>query len=119
MKIEATAEEIRAFLDLAGVRRVGREPRARRVPRRLLDRYEWLLEVGRTPAVVGIVRGSCSGCHLRLPTMVESQTRRSVAIHTCPHCQRMLYVPELLREAPEAEGTSPPGAALASGVGRS
>jgi hypothetical protein len=130
LKIEATAEEIRVLLDLAGAhqgsdravpkgRRVGQQPRARRVPRRLLDRFEWLLEAGRTPAVVSIVRGCCSGCHLRLPTMVECQTRRSVAIHTCPHCQRMLYVPELLRESPAAEGTSPRGVAVASGVERS
>lgn len=113
MRFEATTEEIRALLAhadprqgqdrAASRRRHDRgEPRSRRVPPRLLDRYEWLLGAGRAPAIVAIVRGSCSGCHLRLPTMVESRTRRAVAVHTCPHCQRMLYVPELLHGATDA-----------------
>jgi predicted nucleic acid-binding Zn-ribbon protein len=109
MKIEATARQIRALLQLAELDqsagppspeagRRNREALASHLPRRLLDRYQLLLEAGRTPVVVALERGSCSGCHLRLPTMVECKTRRSPAIHTCPHCQRMMYVPELVRE---------------------
>ena len=111
MKIEATAKDIRALLDLAGAdgevdrpaaesRRPDRQAAARRVPRRLLERYELLREVGRTPVLVAIEGGGCSGCHVRLPTMVEYRARRSPAVHTCPHCRRMLYSPDLLREEP-------------------
>jgi len=108
MKIEATAGEIRALLRLAGAdegaARGGaseaglqvREAAARAVPQRLRERYETLLEVGRIPVVAAIERGSCSGCHVRLPTMVEYKARRSPAVHTCPRCQRMLYAPDLL-----------------------
>ena len=127
MKIEATAKEIRALLELAEVdqsadqpaseaRRQGREAAARRVPRRLLDRYQLLLEVGRIPVVVAIERGACSGCHLRLPTMVEQMARRSPAVHTCPHCGRMLYAPELVREESHADdGRSRRGAPASAG----
>jgi predicted nucleic acid-binding Zn-ribbon protein len=107
MKIEATAKEIRALLELAALdrglddpasegRQGDREAAAGRVPGRLLERYLLLLEVGRTPVVVAIERGACSGCHVRLPTMVEHHARRSPAVHTCPHCQRMLFAPDLL-----------------------
>jgi uncharacterized protein len=109
VKIEANAGDIRALLELAEVdrsanqaepkaRRQDRAAAARRVPRPLLDRYELLLEVGRTPVVVAIERGACSGCHVRLPTMVEYNARRSPAVLTCPHCRRMLYAPGLVRK---------------------
>lgn len=109
MKIEATVKQLRALLQLAELdqnagrptteaSRRNREAAASHLPRRILDRYELLLEAGRTPVVVTLDRGSCSGCHLRLPTMVESKTRRSPAVHTCPHCQRMLYVREFVSE---------------------
>jgi len=109
VKIEATAKQIRALLQLAEVDQDegqpaseaghrSREALASHVPRRLLDRYQLLLAVGRTPVVVAIERGTCLGCHLRLPTMIECKARCSPAIHACPHCRRMLYVPEWLRE---------------------
>lgn len=114
MTFEANVKEIRALLELAGVDQVvdppggearhqGREAAAGRVPRRLLERYQVLLEVGRTPVVVAIERGTCSGCHLRLPSMVEHKARRSPAVHTCPHCRRMLYAPELFHEGSHAD----------------
>ena len=129
MKIQATAKEIRALLELAevdqsadqlasGARRERREATARRVPRRLLDRYQLLLEVGRTPVVVAIERGACSGCHVRLPTMVEYKARRSPAVHTCPHCQRMLYAPELVREDSHADDGKPSRRAAAASAAR-
>lgn len=130
MKIEANVKQIRALLELAGVdqgvdphaweaHRQGREAAARRVPRRLLDRYQLLLEVGRTPVVVPIERGACSGCHLRLPTMVEYKARRSPAVHTCPHCRRMLYAPELFREDSHADDGKSRHAAPESPASRS
>ncbi len=109
MKIEATAKEIRALLDLAELDESGQRPTSealrqrreaveRRVPRRLLDRYRALIEAGRAPVVVAILGGTCSGCHLRVPTMLESTARRALAVHSCPHCKRMLYVPPRVSE---------------------
>ncbi len=123
MKIEATVKDIRALLEIAELDRGDdrapsetqgqrRKVAARRVPSRLLDRYQSLLEAGRTPVVVAIDRGVCSGCHMRLPTMVECIARSLPAVHTCPHCRRMLYAPELL---PSLAGDGQPsrGAAAA------
>jgi hypothetical protein len=114
--IEAAAKEIRALVALAELDRASeqrgqkvsrhtREAMANRLPQALLDRYEFLLGLGRRPAVAAIEGGACSGCHIRLPTMVESRARRAPAVHTCPQCKRMLYVPELVREdTPADEG---------------
>jgi len=107
VKIEATVKEIRALLELAELDeraerlsleayRRGRDEAQRHLPRPLLERYRSRFE-RRRPVLVAIQRGTCSGCHVRLPTMIDYQARRAPAIHTCPHCQRMLYVPELLR----------------------
>jgi predicted nucleic acid-binding Zn-ribbon protein len=109
MRIEVTAQEVGALLQLVELdaqtqsllsetHRSRREATRRRVPRALLDRYQVLLEGGRLPVIVAIERGGCSGCHVRLPTMLEYKARRSPAIHTCPRCHRMLYAPEFLQE---------------------
>ena len=118
MKIEATVKEIRALVQLAeldaevqelspATHRSRGEKSRKEVGAALLERYQALLDAGRCPAIVAIERGSCSRCHLRLPTMVESQARRSPAVHTCPHCRRMLYAPELLT-AEDVRGEVPP-----------
>jgi len=117
VKIEANARQIRALLALAAVDRAseegstadapGRMAAACAVPQNLLDRYELLLSVGRTPVVVPIARGTCSGCHVRLPTMVDCMARSVPAIHTCPNCKRMLYAPDIAREESGAQDTKP------------
>jgi hypothetical protein len=106
VKIEATADEIRALLRLAELSEgAGREAAQRRVPRLLLERCRALVQAGRSPALVAVERGTCSGCHVRLPTMVEYKVVHSLGLYTCPHCRRMIYAPELLA-APAAEAKS-------------
>jgi uncharacterized protein len=110
MKIEATVQEIRALLDLAELdarapelapesHESRREAARDRVPKPLLERYQRLFDIGRRPPTAAIEGGSCSGCHVRLPTMLEHKARRTPAIHDCPHCHRMLYSPELVSDA--------------------
>jgi predicted nucleic acid-binding Zn-ribbon protein len=118
VKIEATAREIRELVELSELDQSAersaahsklREAVARRLPRRLLDRYQGLVEAGRVPVVVALVREACSGCHLRLPTMLASSARRASALHACPHCRRLLYVPQDATEAAEESGAASPG----------
>ena len=134
MSIQATVHEIRALIELAAldvptqvspseIHRSRREASRRRLASALLSCYESLLDAGRRPAVVAIERSRCSGCHLRLPTIVASQARRSPSVHTCPHCRRMLYAPELLtaedlREVGSQKKGAPDRAALGSAAER-
>ncbi len=121
MRIEATAQEIRDLLVLAAAEagasqlspevREGRWQRAaKRVTPALLRRYRTLVEAGRSPAVVAIQRATCSGCNIRLPTMVESLAKRVPGVYECPHCHRMLYTPEHVEETkgPASEETHRP-----------
>jgi predicted nucleic acid-binding Zn-ribbon protein len=109
MTIEANAGEIRALLRLVE-RDAAPEPSAesarasnadrKGLPPLVVERYDALVAAGRRPPVATIERGACSGCHLRLPTMVESKVTHALALHTCPHCRRMLYSRELLESTP-------------------
>jgi len=122
MRLEATVQEIAALLRLADldaqapslrpeVYRSRRERAREQAPRALVERYQTLLEAGRQPAIVAIDGGGCSGCHVRLPTMLEYQVRHRLAVHTCPRCRRMLYAPELLIEQNSPRTGSEKGAA--------
>jgi predicted nucleic acid-binding Zn-ribbon protein len=123
VKIEATVKQIRALLQLAELNAgpdppspEAREAAQRGVPPPLLERCLSLIDAGRTPAVVAIERGACAGCHLRLPTMLEQQAAHSLAVHTCPHCRRMLYAPALILERSHLhEAMSPAHAERAAG----
>jgi predicted nucleic acid-binding Zn-ribbon protein len=107
MRIETTAQEIRALLKLAEFdaeepelpldkHRSRRDAIRKRVAKALAERYQALLEAGRHPPIVAIEQGACAGCHLRLPTMVESRSRRLPGVYVCPQCRRLLYAPALL-----------------------
>jgi predicted nucleic acid-binding Zn-ribbon protein len=118
MKIEATAEQIRALLRFAqlnaaaeepGAHRRGQEPPPRGLPGFLLERYQSLSQTVRRPVVAAIERGACSGCHVRLPTMLEYKAVRSLGLYTCPHCRRMLYAQELLQKDSQAAAAKSPG----------
>jgi predicted nucleic acid-binding Zn-ribbon protein len=114
MKIEAAASQIQALLRLDRPGAMAEEERA--LPEAILERYHSLLRAGRTPAVVAIERGACSGCHILLPAILEHKAGRSLALYTCPRCQRLLYAPELL--GGETRPDQPPGRRGARGGGR-
>jgi hypothetical protein len=107
MKIATTAHELEVLLELAELDgkaeqlppdtyQTRRAATRKRVAKALLERYESLLESPRFPAIVAIERGNCTGCHVRLPTMVDYGAHASPSVHMCPHCRRMVYAPELM-----------------------
>jgi predicted nucleic acid-binding Zn-ribbon protein len=40
---------------------------------------------------VGIERGMCGGCHMKLPIQVVLSCRAQQEIVSCPNCGRILY----------------------------
>ena len=114
MKIEATKEDIRVLLELTDLDEkpegatAATHARIRaavesRLSDDLLARYRRLAATGRYPAILAVEGGACSGCHVRLATMLAQLVRRSVGVYLCPGCHRMLYAPQLLSEAPAEE----------------
>ncbi len=114
MKIEATREDILVLLELTefdervepvpDAQARARDAAERRLPDDLLTRYRWLAAAGRYPVMVAVEHETCSGCHVRLATMIADRLKRSIGIYACPRCHRMLYAPELLSERPAEEG---------------
>lgn len=59
------------------------------IGQRLLDRYERVRESGKGQVVVGLIHGSCGGCHTNVPpqTVVEIRGGRTFQ---CPICGRYI-----------------------------
>jgi predicted nucleic acid-binding Zn-ribbon protein len=70
-----------------------RTERAGRVDPTLFKRYERIAAGMRRP-VVAINAGACGGCHMNIPPQLVSEVKRAGRVHECPHCHRLLYVPE-------------------------
>ena len=131
MRVKATRVEIRALVSLAELDGQARERERpdpslgqrraaarKEVPAVVLERYDVLFARGRGPAVATVNEGCCSACHLRLPAVLDYEIRKAPGIFTCPHCRRMLYGPDHLRETsrhPARSGSAalPPAPPLA------
>ncbi len=59
---------------------------------------QWLahydrLQKHRMDAVAHVVGGICQGCHMKIPPQLYIEVQRYRTVHTCPSCQRILYLP--------------------------
>ena len=84
----------------------GRGAIASQVPRDLLRRYE-LVQKRRGLALVPVVDGSCKGCFMSLPPQLSNIIARGTSIEACPSCQRLLYRPEMMDDAPAQPAAEP------------
>jgi predicted nucleic acid-binding Zn-ribbon protein len=57
----------------------------------LLGRYERLRRSKGQQIIVGVERGVCGGCHVRIPPQVIVTCRAAQEIAQCPNCGRILY----------------------------
>lgn len=55
------------------------------------DRYERLARNKGENVVVGVQRGVCGGCHMRLPPQLLVQCQAQRELVTCSNCGRILY----------------------------
>ena len=70
------------------------------IDHRVLDRYERLLRLKGENCVVGVDRGICAGCHVKLPVqiMISCQAQREVV--NCSNCGRIVYFGDGMRREP-------------------
>ncbi len=57
----------------------------------ILSRYERLLKNKGETSIVGIDRGICAGCHVKLPVQIIISCKAQKEIVTCPNCGRIVY----------------------------
>ncbi|EPR37560.1 protein of unknown function DUF164 [Desulfovibrio sp. X2] len=61
------------------------------IPAPILARYEFIRSRLRTPVIVPVQDGICSGCHISIPPQTYNELQRGKQIHSCPNCQRLIY----------------------------
>ena len=65
----------------------------------LLRRYE-AVRKKRSPAMVGVVAGTCQGCNMNVPPQLYNNLRVSLGSDICPSCNRIIYAVEALETPP-------------------
>jgi len=63
------------------------------IPGDVLRQYKRIQKAWLGMAVVPVdAKGSCGGCHRRLPPQLYNTLLRNDALHTCPYCNRFVFV---------------------------
>ena len=62
-----------------------------------LVRYERLLKFKGEKSVVGVDRGICGGCHVKLPVQIMISCQGQKEVVNCPNCGRIVYFGEGMR----------------------
>lgn len=68
-----------------------RAVQAAKVEPSVLSRYEVVARKKGDSVVVGVPKGVCGGCHMKLPQHVVLTARAQQEIPSCPNCGRLLY----------------------------
>lgn len=63
------------------------------IPADILRQYKRIQRAWQGMAVVPVdTKGSCGGCHRKLPPQLYNTLLRNDALHTCPYCNRFVFV---------------------------
>lgn len=94
-KLKATkkllADEISLFDGAAAELEKNRVTIVQSVEKILLNKYEKLKSTKNILAVVPIIQGSCTGCHMALPPQLVAEVKMVIEILSCSNCHRILY----------------------------
>lgn len=90
-EVAAEIEELKAAL---AAKRLEREKVAAGIEEGLRRRYEMIFERRAGLAVAQVRAGTCQGCRMRIPPQLYNEIQKSLQIHFCPNCQRILYFVE-------------------------
>jgi predicted nucleic acid-binding Zn-ribbon protein len=72
--------------------------RAKLVPQvesRLLSQYDRVRMARAGLGIVPAIAGRCKGCNMMVPPQQFNELQRGNALHQCPSCHRILFVPEV------------------------
>ncbi len=76
-----------------------------KMPKPVLERYEFIRRRLSHPVIVSVTNGVCSGCRIAIPpqTFIELQTGHKII--NCPNCQRLIYWAEHFKDEAESAET--------------
>jgi predicted nucleic acid-binding Zn-ribbon protein len=104
--VHAEAEQARKTMDELDEER--RKVEAE-LPRNLVATVR-RLEAGRGGVFLSeAIDGTCQSCYVRVRPQVFQEIRRSLKLHTCSNCRRLLYHEPTLRPAPATDEVKPGG----------
>jgi len=61
------------------------------IERDLVKKYEMIKKRKNGLAVVPVVKGVCTGCHLNIPPQLYNELLKSDQVMSCPYCNRIIY----------------------------
>lgn len=82
--------------DVLQKRNETREAVAADLPKGLLRKYQTLFERRGGLALAMARNGACLGCNMQLPPQQFNKLLRVTELQTCPHCNRILYVEQVV-----------------------
>jgi len=97
-KAATRLEEIRAesaeLIEHLASQQAARDTLFQEIPKPMQRKYQLLLERRGGMAVVQASQGACQGCNMHLPPQLFNSLMQVADIQACPHCNRLLYVPD-------------------------
>jgi len=94
---EDIKEELEQLEQTLETRTAERENIYRQIKTPLRKRYELLLNRRDGLAVVEAKDGACLGCNMQLPPQLYNSLFHGDDIHTCPQCNRVIYVEDAIK----------------------
>ena len=89
--ITSRSKEIEGLLsDISGKRKILSDS----VDKKILERYEHILQGKEGIAIVKVVNNSCTGCFMSLPHQVTNEIKMHDRLIMCEICSRILYLEE-------------------------
>ncbi len=77
-----------------------------KIPRPVLDRYEFIRRRLPHPVIVSVTAGVCSGCQISIPPQAFIELQSGHKIINCPNCQRLIYWVEHFKEENTESGAA-------------
>lgn len=63
------------------------------IERRILSQYDRVRGARAGVGFVPAIGGRCSGCNMMVPPQLFNEVQKATAVHSCPSCHRILFVP--------------------------
>ena len=68
-----------------------REEKASKIKKSTLMKYDRVRAHRHNIGIASVKDEVCNGCYMHIPPQLYVEVKKDLEVHTCPHCQRILY----------------------------